>query len=146
MREREIQPDTTTDDRLILNILHNMDGHQLRLLEEQGHKQHNLLIDNKSNRNLAQVMLEEVDAQLATWIIYDNKFVQLEGLERKVMTSVLALWWGLKVIYTLRDEVWVRQLGYAQYLEAVCEWRVGMTGDRFDWLIVCIITKMSKRI
>src|ERR1700732_3582760 len=64
--EPQYQPivslDTTTDDRLILDILHNMDGHQLRLLEEQGHKRHNLSIDDKSNRNLVQVMLEEIEA------------------------------------------------------------------------------------
>ena len=120
--EPEYQPivslDTTTDDRLILDVLHNMDGHQLRLLEEQGHKRHNLSIDDKSNRNLVQVMLEEIDARLATWIIYYNKFEQLEGLEWEVMTSELALEWGAKVIFTLRDEVRVRQLGYSQYLAA----------------------------
>ena len=118
----EYQPiislDTTTDDRLILNVLHNVDGHQLRLLEEQGHKRHNLSIDDKSNRNLVQVMLEEIDAWLAIWIIYYNKFEQLEGLEWEVMTSELALEWGAKVIYTLRDEVRVSQLGYSQYLAA----------------------------
>jgi hypothetical protein len=110
--------DTTTDDRLILDNLHNINGHQLRLLEEQGHERRRLSMEDGSSRNLVQAMLEEIDMRIATWIIHNNEFEQFEGSEWETMKGELALEWGAKIIHCLRDEVWVRQLGCTRYLEA----------------------------
>ena len=63
-------------------------------------------------------MLEEIDARLETWIIRDREFERLEGLGWEITTGELALEWGAKIIHCLKDEVCVRQIGYAHYLEA----------------------------
>jgi len=102
----------------MLDVLHGTNGHQLRLLEKQGHERHKLSTDDESNKALVQIMLDEIDVRLASWIIHDNKFSQLEGLEWEMMTGELGLEWGAKIIYFLRDEVQVRQTGCAAYLEA----------------------------
>jgi len=120
--EPQYQPivllDTTTDDRSILDILHHMNGNQLRLLEERGDERHKLSTDDESSRNLVQAMLEEIDVRLATWITHDNEFEQFTGSEWEITTRELALEWGAKIIHILRDEVRVRQLGCAHYVEA----------------------------
>lgn len=116
-----VSPETTIYDdgsTLLLDVLHSTNGEQLRLLEKQGHNQHKLTIDDISNRDLVQGMLEEIDVRLASWILHDDKFEHLEGSEWEIMTGELALEWGAKVIYCMRDEVRVRQLGCASYLEA----------------------------
>ena len=113
--------DTTSCDRSdsdMLDVLHATNGHQLRLLEEQGHERYKISTDDESNTVLVRRMLEEIDVRLATWIIHDEQFEQLEGLEWEVMTGELALEWGAKIIYFLRDEVFVRRKGCAAYLEA----------------------------
>ena len=102
----------------MLDVLHGTNGHQLRLLEAQGHERHKLSIDGDSNQDLVQGMVKEIDMRLATWTTYDYEFEQLEGLGWEVMTGELALEWGAKVIYCLRDKVRVRQLGHTHYLEA----------------------------
>ena len=124
--------DTTTDDRSVLDILHSMNGNQLRLLEEQGHERHGLSKDNKSSSILVRAMLEEIDARLATWIIHDNEFEQLVGPEWEITTRELALEWGAKIIHCLRDEVRVRQLGCTYYLEAY-------KGERLVWQSINVI-------
>ncbi|KIM90170.1 hypothetical protein PILCRDRAFT_765680 [Piloderma croceum F 1598] len=102
----------------ILDILHNMNGNQLRLLEERGHERRKLSMDDESSRNLVQAMLEEIDVRLATWITHDNEFERFTGSEWEITTRELALEWGAKIIHILRDEVRVRQLGCAHYVEA----------------------------
>lgn len=101
-----------------LDVLHSTNGHQLRLLEGQGHERRKLIADENSNGGLVRDMLEEIEARLTTWIIHDNEFEEFEGSEWEVMTGELALEWGAKVIHCLKDEVCVRQIGYAHYLEA----------------------------
>ena len=115
-----VSPETTIHDGsdLLLDVLHSMNGHQLRLLEEQGHERRKLSADDILNQNLVGRMLEEIDMRLATWILHDNEFEQFEGPEWEMMAGELALEWGAKIIYCLRDEVRVRQLSCNYYLEA----------------------------
>jgi hypothetical protein len=129
-----VSPETTIHDGSdsLLNVLHSTNGHQLRLLEEQGHERRKLSVDDISNRNLVGGMLEEIDMRLATWILHDNEFEQFEGPEWETMTSELALEWGAKIIYCLRDEVRVRQLGRNYYLEAY-------KGERLAWQSIDVI-------
>ena len=102
----------------MLDVLHGTNGHQLRLLEEQGHERYEISTDDESNGELVRRMLEEIDVRLATWIIRNEQFEQLEGPEWEVMTGELALEWGAKIIDFLRDEVCMRQTGRVAYLEA----------------------------
>jgi len=48
----------------------------------------------------------------------NDEFERHEGPEWEAMTGELTLEWGAKIIYCLRDEVRVRQMGHANYLEA----------------------------
>jgi hypothetical protein len=79
-------------------------------------------------------MLEEVDMCLATWILHDNEFEQFGGPEWEMMTGELALEWGAKIIYCLRDEVRVRQLGREYYLEAY-------KGEQLAWQSINVIVQ-----
>lgn len=101
-----------------LDVLHATNGHQLRLLEKQGYDQHGLSVNDEVNGNLVQEMLGEIDARLVPWIDYDKKFEQLDGSEWEILMGELALEWGVKIIHCLEDEVRVRQMGRARYLEA----------------------------
>ena len=128
-------PDTTAHARSpsnILDILHGTNGHQLRLLEEQGRERHKLSTDDKTSGELLQRMLEEIDVRLSTWIIKDREFAQLEGSGWEVMTAELALEWGAKIIHCLRDEIRVREIGHANYLEAY-------EGGRLAWQSIDVI-------
>ena len=77
-------------------------------------------------------MLEEIDVRLSTWIIKDSEFAQLEGPEWEVMTAELALEWGAKIIHCLRDEIRVREMGHANYLEAY-------EGEQLAWQSIDVI-------
>jgi hypothetical protein len=124
--------DTTSYDGStsnFLDILHGANGHQLRLLEEQGHKRHGISMDDGQ---LVRRMSEEIDARLSAWIATDNEFSQIEGLEWDVMTGELALKWGAKVIHCLRDEVQVRRMGHKNYLDAY-------EGRRLAWQCIEVI-------
>ena len=101
-----------------LDVLHGANGHQLRLLEEQGHERRKLSTDERTSGEMLQRMSEEIDVRLSSWIIEDKKFAQLEGLDWEVMTGELALEWGAKIIHCLKDEIRVREMGHANYLEA----------------------------
>jgi hypothetical protein len=129
-------PDTgTTHDESpsnILDVLHSTNGHQLRLLEEQGHERRKLSTDERTSGELLQRMLEEIDVRLSTWVTKDNEFAQLEGSEWEVMTGELALEWGAKIIHCLRDEIRVRETGHANYLEAY-------EGGRLAWQSIDVI-------
>ena len=102
----------------MLDILHATNGHQLRLIEEQGHGRRKLSRDDEENGRLVREMLDEVDARLAQWIDCDDKFERFEGSEWETMAGELALEWGAKVIHCLKDEIRARQKGHLHYLEA----------------------------
>jgi hypothetical protein len=101
----------------MLDILHATNGHQLRLIEEQGHGRRKLSRDDEENERLVHEMSDEIDVRLAQWIECDKEFEQFEGSEWETMTGKLALEWGAKVIHCLKDEVRARREGHIHYLE-----------------------------
>jgi len=129
-----VTPETTLHDgsASMLDLFHNTNGHQLRLLGQQGRERRKLTMDDISNGNLVGGMLEEIDVRLATWILHDNEFEKFEGPEWETMIGELALEWGAKIIHCLRDEVRVRQRGCTYYLDAY-------KGKKLAWQSIGII-------
>jgi hypothetical protein len=109
--------DDVVYDAPLLNTRHAMNGYQLRLLEDAGHKRYEQF-SSEANPRLAKSMEREVEARLMEWTAGYEQFAYFEGSDWDIMVRDLAVEWGAKVLYCLRDEARLRRSGYDKYLTA----------------------------
>jgi hypothetical protein len=101
-------------------------------LEEAGHTRYQQADCAETNERLVEAMDNEIVTRLAEWKIVDDEFTSFEGSEWDNTIGELALEWGAKVLYCLRDEMQIRRSGYEMYLEAY-------EGQTLAWQCVQII-------